>query len=62
MAAGTGTGRPVIAVIISAILGLLASCGGAVALVSANAPNDDAAIQEGPAEVLDPATVLNYGG
>ena len=62
MAAGTETGRSIVGVIISAVIGLAAAGGGAAALVSANAPNDTDAVQEGPAELLDPAVVLNYGG
>lgn len=62
MAAATGTGRPVVAVILSTLLGLAAAVGAAAAIVSANSPNDSAAVQDGPAELLDPAVVLNYGG
>lgn len=62
MAAGNETGRSIFAVIVSIVIGLAAAGGGAAALVSANAPSDTDAVQEGPAELLDPATVLNYGG
>lgn len=54
--------RPVVAVVISAILGLLAATGAAAAIVSANSPSDGDAVENGPAEILDPAVVLNYGG
>lgn len=62
MAAATETGRSIFAVIISGLIGLAAAGGGAAAIVSANSPNDNSAVQEGPAELLDPAVVLNYGG
>ena len=54
--------RPVVAVVISAILGLWAATGAAAAIVSANSPSDGDAVENGPAEILDPAVVLNYGG
>lgn len=62
MAAASETGRPVVAVVLSAILGLVAAAGAAAAIVAANSPNDGSAVKDGPAEILDPATVLNYGG
>ena len=55
-------GRPVVAVIFSAILGLAAATGAAAAIVAANSPGDGDAVRNGPAEVIDPAVVLNYGG
>jgi hypothetical protein len=54
--------RPIIPVVLSAVLGLVAATGAAAAIVSANSPNDGDAVQNGPAEVVDPAVVLNYGG
>lgn len=62
MAAGTGNGQSIFAVIVSVVLGLAAAGGAAGAIVSANAPSDSTAVEEGPAETLDPAVVLNYGG
>ena len=62
MASATETGRPVVAVVFSALLGLLAAGGAAAAIVASNSPNDGSAVQDGPAELLDPAVVLNYGG
>lgn len=62
MAAATTTGRPVVSVILSILLGLAAAAGAAAAIVSANSPNDSSAVREGPVELLDPAVVLNYGG
>ena len=66
MASGANTqddrSRPVVAVVLSAILGLVAATGAAAAIVSANSPSDGDAVQNGPAEILDPAVVLNYGG
>ncbi len=55
-------GRPVVAVILSAILGLVAATIASLAIVSSNASNDGDAVRNGPAEILDPAVVLNYGG
>lgn len=55
-------GRPVVAVILSVIVGLLAAAGASAAIVSANAPSDSGAVTDGPQELLDPAVVLNYGG
>lgn len=51
-----------VTLILSAIVGLLAAGGAAAAIVSANSPNDGSAVTNGPAELLDPAEVLNYGG
>lgn len=61
-AAATERGRPIVPVVLSAVLGLLAATGAAAAIVSANSPSDGDAVQNGPAEILDPAVVLNYGG
>ena len=55
-------GRPIVAVIASVLLGLVAATGAAAAIVAANAPGDGNAVRNGPAEILDPAVVLNYGG
>lgn len=55
-------GRPVVAVILSALIGLVAATGAGMAIVAANASNDGDAVRNGPAEILDPAVVLNYGG
>lgn len=54
--------RPIVPVVLSAVLGLVAATGAAAAIVSANSPSDGDAVQNGPAEILDPAVVLNYGG
>lgn len=55
-------GRPLVAVIASVFLGLVAASGAAAAIVAANAPSDGDAVRNGPVEILDPAVVLNYGG
>ena len=55
-------GRPIVAVIASVLLGLVAATGAAAAIVSANSPGDGDAVRNGPVEVIDPAVVLNYGG
>lgn len=54
--------RPLVAMILSALVGLVAAAGASAAIVSANAPSDGGAVKDGPAELLDPAVVLNYGG
>lgn len=62
MASASETGRPVVAVVLSALVGLLAAAGAAAAIVSSNSPSDGGAVKNGPQELLDPAVVLNYGG
>lgn len=48
--------------VLSAVLGAGAATAAVVSVVSSQGPDDSAAVQQGQKDLVDPGTIINYGG
>ena len=52
----------IIAILLSALLGAGAATGAVVTVLKLETPDDQSAVLQGPADTVDPGTVIPYGG